>query len=169
MDRTLTYPIVVLDFEATALALTSYPIEVGVAILDEPGAQIRTWSSLIKPDLRWDIDAQWDPDAERIHGISRWELREGKSAQHVMTELNGLIPAGATAWCDGGPYDAYWLRTLEQAAGVASSFGLADLGMVLRGDGQVLERYLAASSGQPRPHRAGADAALICWAIAAAI
>ncbi|OJW66434.1 MAG: hypothetical protein BGO57_04135 [Sphingomonadales bacterium 63-6] len=171
-DRTmpLTFPLVVLDFEATALALTSYPIEVGVAVLKKPGAKIRSWSSLIKPDPRWDMAAQWDRDAERLHGINQRMLREGKHPRAVMAELNALIPSGTTVWCDGGLYDAHWLATLTQASSFVASFELGDLGAELRrGDGQVLNRYLAASADQLRPHRAGVDAVLICAALAAAI
>lgn len=166
--RGFAFPLVVLDFEATALALTSYPIEVGVAILKEPGAEIRSWSSLIKPDPRWDISAQWDQDAERLHGISRQMVREGKEPHAVMAQLNALVPSGTTVWCDGGAYDVHWLATLSEASGHAASFELGDLSAELRRDGQVLDRYLAASGGQPRPHRAGADAVLICTAIFAA-
>lgn len=43
-------PLVVIDFEATALTLESYPIEVGIArIEDEDCCPIVSWSSLIAP------------------------------------------------------------------------------------------------------------------------
>jgi hypothetical protein len=163
------FPIVVIDFEATALTSQSYPVEVGVAIIAEPGAQIETWSTLIKPDPNWDIEAQWDPDAERVHGISRWALREGKESRAAMAGLNACIPADATAWCDGGHYDVHWLEILAGAAGVVPTFKLHDLGAALRQDDAVYERYLVLSSKRARPHRAGPDAAEICAALAAAI
>lgn len=68
------FPLVVMDFEASALTLDSYPIEVGVAIATTPSSSIETWSSLIAPAPDWDLASHWDPDAERIHGISRWDL-----------------------------------------------------------------------------------------------
>jgi len=165
----LDYPLAVIDFEATALALTSYPIEVGLGILVKPGEAITIWSSLIMPAADWDVAAQWDPDAERVHGISRWELREGCEPPLVMAELNARIPAGSTVWCDGGAYDQHWLDVLADAAEVTPTFWLADLAAALRGNPILRERYLTASGRTARPHRAGDDAALICAALAAAI
>lgn len=162
------YPIVVLDFEATALSLDSYPIEVGIAILAEAGGEIETWSWLIKPDADWDMSARWDPDAERVHGISRWDLRQGNDPASVMAALNALIPGGQV-WCDGGPYDEAWLMTLARAAKTEPAFSLRDIGPVLRNDERALARYQAISVQHPRPHRAGPDAATICAAIAEAV
>ena len=165
----MKFPIVVLDFEATALTPDSYPIEVGVAILTEPSAQVSTWSALIKPDPAWHIDAQWDYDAERVHGISRWALREGLEPLSVMAELNSLIPPGATVWCDGGHYDVGWLGTLSSASGTMPTFMLGDIGAVLRADDALRIRYLTCLATTPPPHRAGPDAERICRALHAAI
>ena len=81
----------VIDFEATALTLESYPIEVGVARAMTPEGPVSTWSALISPDPSWNVPAQWDPDAERVHGISRWDLRSGTGARDVMTALNAWV------------------------------------------------------------------------------
>ena len=168
MPAPCSYPIVVIDFEATALALDSYPIEVGIAILAEPCGEIETRSWLIKPDADWDISARWDPDAERVHGIRRWDLRQGKNPATVMGALNALIP-GSEVWCDGGSYDEAWLMTLAHAAKTEPAFSLRDIGPVLRQDERALNRYQAISVQHPRPHRAGPDAAAICAALAAAM
>lgn len=163
------FPLVVIDFEASALTLDSYPIEVGIAVMSAPDEAIENWSSLIKPDSSWDLDGQWDPDAGKIHGIRRWDLRDGLPTAAVMRELNARIPHGATVWCDGGHYDARWLATLVRAADFLPMFQLADLGVPFGQDAQLYKRYLAALTGQSRPHRAGPDAASICVSIRAAI
>lgn len=165
----LKYPIVVLDFEASALTPESFPIEVGVASAAAPGAPIATWSSLIKPAASWDAEGQWDPDAERLHGIRRWALREGMEPHEAMMELNARIPAGAIVWCDGGHYDARWLEVLADAAGVRPTFQLQCLSAAFGQDGAVRDRYLALSGGQRKPHRAGPDAALVCGALAGSV
>ena len=41
--------IAVLDLEASALGFGSYPIEVGVAVIQNAGHPIRTWSAMIRP------------------------------------------------------------------------------------------------------------------------
>ncbi|MFX9181045.1 hypothetical protein ABTN76_20045, partial [Acinetobacter baumannii] len=62
------------------------------------------------------MDEQWDPDAQKIHKITRPELRDGRDPADAMRELNARIPAGATVWCDGGHYDLQWLSRLADAA-----------------------------------------------------
>lgn len=162
------YPLVVLDFEASALALDSFPIEVGIAMQAQLGDAIVSWSALIKPDPAWQLDTQWDPDAERLHGISRWDLRQGLSPYAAVAALNSRIPPGVTVWCDGGHYDLRWMERLVEAAGIAPTFTLRDLSEVWAGHGATAERYRTAFVKQHRPHRAGPDAVAICAAIVAA-
>jgi hypothetical protein len=54
-------PLAIIDFEASALTLKSYPIEVGVAIATSFSTPIVNWSSLIVPAPNWDLASQWDP------------------------------------------------------------------------------------------------------------
>lgn len=162
------FPLVVIDFEASALTLDSYPIEVGIAIMSVPDGQIESWSSLIRPDPRWDLDGQWDPDAAKIHGIRRWDLREGLPAAAVLQKLNARIPYGVAVWCDGGHYDKHWLNALATTASISPSFRLADLESALH-DARLRVRYLGQVSGKIRPHRAEKDAVQIIEAIAGAI
>ena len=159
------FPLVVMDFEASALTLDSYPIEVGVAIATTPSSSIETWSSLIASAPDWDHTSHWDPDAERIHGISRWDLRQGKTAREVMLVLIGLVGTNTQVWCDGGHYDAHWLQTLAQAAGFQRHFELCDIGAAIRIDRLAFGRYLEALNKSVAPHRAGPDAERICSAL----
>jgi len=163
----LVFPLVVIDFEATALSLTSYPIEVGVAKMADADAGIDTWSTLIQPAPDWDMDREWDRDAQRIHGIHQWDLRSGKPAAEAMTMLNTFAGSGAV-WCDGRHYDVHWLRRLTDAAGIEPSFKLADVGALL-GDLEQRERYIGLLKATPAPHRAGPDAARICAALQASL
>lgn len=163
------YPLVVIDFEATALTLESYPIEVGIARVEDEDCPIVSWSVLIAPAPTWDLQSQWDPDAQRVHGITPWQLREGADPAHVMHELNRRARDAGAVWSDGGYYDAYWLRTLAAAAGVEPEFRLGDIS-------KLLIQYPAANiafdhalqSSKP-PHRAGADAHRLCAALAGAL
>ena len=161
----ITFPIVVLDFEASALTMESFQIEVGLAIARSPTHPIETWSSLIQPAGHWDFAAQWDPDAERLHGISRRQLRDGMPCVAVMAKVNALVPANITVWCDGGSYDAQWLAELEAAAGQSADFTLADLGAVIRASGPAHARFLEIMRRTKPPHRAGPDAARLCAAL----
>lgn len=154
----LSWPLIVVDFEATALSTDGYPIEVGMAIAISANSPIETWSTLIKPDPCWLIDDQWDPDAERVHKISRWSLRHGLPPAEALRELNSRVPSGAAVWCDGGYYDAAWLATLAQAADCKPAFELRDLIQAISTDFQLQRRFREVRSSDAKPHRAGPDA-----------
>jgi hypothetical protein len=99
-----------LDFEASSLAKTSYPIE--IAWVFENGA---AESHLIRPADGW---TDWDPKAEAIHHIPRATLlRDGRPhdevAQRMVAVLTGHdLLASAPSW------DGKWLSYLLRAAGL---------------------------------------------------
>ena len=99
-----------LDFEASSLAKDSYPIE--VAWVFEDGA---SESHLIRPAPAW---TDWDPGAERLHGLSRDRLQaQGEPhdavARRVLEALAGHAPcASAPSW------DGKWLSVLLRGAGL---------------------------------------------------
>lgn len=159
------WPLIVIDFEASALATDAYPIEVGIAIADTPTSDPVVWSTLVSPAPSWKIDQQWDPDAERIHGITRWELRDGLTARKAMDELNQRIPNGVKVWCDGGHYDKAWLEALSQAADLAPSFELRDLSTDWRCAAQLRECFMQLLASTRAPHRADQDAARVLKAL----
>lgn len=163
------FPLLVIDFEATALTLESYPIEVGLARVEGEGCPIISWSSLIEPAPTWDLKSQWDPDAQRAHGITPWQLRQGADPAHLMRELNRRASDGGTVWCDGGHYDAYWLRTLAAAASVEPEFTLGDIGELLSQFPVAQEAFRRALQRSRPPHRAGPDAHRLCSALAEAL
>jgi len=102
--------LVFLDFEASGLGRQSFPIEVGWVFEDG-----REEGHLIRPAPGWE---EWDPDAERVHGIPRDRLeREGTPhdavARRMVEVLTGHdLLASAPSW-DGG-----WLSRLLRAAGL---------------------------------------------------
>jgi hypothetical protein len=168
-DRHLQFPIAVIDFEATALTLSSYPIEVGLAIARSPESALEEWSSLILPDADWDIDAEWDRDAEKLHGISRRDLRNGITPCEAMLTLNQLTAGNAVLWCDGGYYDVHWLAVLSAASGKRPAFVLGDVAAFLRDRPAEAERYRQSLAHGPTPHRAGPDAMRICKGLKAVL
>jgi hypothetical protein len=120
-----------------------------------------TWSALIAPAPTWDTDANWDPDAQKIQGISRWQTRQGASPQQVMQTLNVRCKGVGVVWCDGGHYAACWLRTLAEAAGVEPAFSLADISTLFKPVSAQHQRYVGDLNVTKAPHRAGPDAARI--------
>ncbi|MDY0957258.1 transcriptional regulator [Sphingomonas sp. CFBP8993] len=116
---------VFLDFEASSLDDRSYPIEVAWVFEDE-----RSESHLIAPAPDW---TDWNPDAERIHGIAREILvREGVAhdvvAARMVEQLTGhSLFASAPSW------DGKWLSALLRAAGLPRhTLRLKDTDIALR-------------------------------------
>ena len=112
----------------------SYPIEVAWSDAD---GRIESW--LIDPS-RIPAWTDWDDRVEEeLHGLSRAALRLlGRSPSWIAQRLNETC-AGQALYCDGGPFDGYWLYRLFQAAGVRPAFALEDAG-------DLFERHLAPQS-----------------------
>jgi hypothetical protein len=162
----LPWPLIVLDFEASALGMRSFPIEVGLAIWPSLRSKINVWSTLIKPTEGWLAKGVWKAEAEAIHGLSSADLADGMHPAEVMAKLNELV-SGTPCWCDGGSQEDYWLGTLGYAAGALPTFKLRDwdaLGGALSKDGY--RRMVEWMEHHPAPHRAGADAERLMRAIA---
>ena len=124
------------DFEASSLRHNSYPIEVAWSDAD---GRIESW--LIDPS-RIPAWTDWDDRVEEeLHGLSRDALRLlGRSPSWVAQRLNETC-AGQALYCDGGPFDGYWLYRLFQAAGVRPAFALEDAR-------DLVERHLAPVCGE---------------------
>lgn len=160
-------PLAIIDFEASSLEHDSYPIEVGMAVLDAVGT-INTWSTLIRPTTTWELSGHWSHRSQRIHGIAREELGAGLSPRQVMQELNERLALIPRVCCDGGDYDRMWLHSLSRAAGIDPEFELADLDALLAEcaiDPAAVGDHLHQSA---IPHRAGPDAERLLQAVQAA-
>lgn len=164
----------VIDFEASSLNPTSYPIEIGWTNGDE------VHSMLIKPVDGW---TDWSDYAEtQIHHISRLQLeQEGVSPAEALQAINDNFGVGIL-WCDGGYYDAHWLQRLEDAAGFKATFRLGNIQNMLESyHGVTNDRFTASKAmvlmqdkfkggdAKQQYHRAGYDAALIKRALYSAI
>lgn len=164
----LPWPLVALDFEASSLDQDSYPIEVGLALWPAPDEPVLGWSALIRPAGDWTRRGHWSPASAKVHGIRGDELlAHGHEPARVAAALNAALGPGGVAWCDGGPYDAHWARTLFQAGGVEPVFVLDDwhrlaamLGPEARG------RAFTRLRRAPARHRARADAEHLLLALA---
>lgn len=127
----LPWPLTVLDFEASALSAASYPIEIGVCVWRHHDEPIAGWSTLIRPTEAWRDRGEWSEASAAVHRIPREALEAGASPAEAMAMLNTILATtGGLAWCDGGPYDLFWLRRLEAVAGVKAGFRLGDLDML---------------------------------------
>lgn len=99
-----------LDFEASSLADESYPIEVGWAWEDG-----RTETHLIRPAPDW---TDWDPAAERIHGISR-DMLSTEGEPHDVVAHRVLEALGEDqAFASAPSWDGKWLSVLLRSAGL---------------------------------------------------
>ncbi|MFG1243882.1 hypothetical protein V5F31_16020 [Xanthobacter sp. V7C-4] len=165
----LSWPVRTIDFEASSLEDGSYPIEVGVAVWPREDDPITVWSTLIRPTDDWRRFGHWSLASRKVHGIAMSELAGGAQPAEVAKALNETLGDGFV-WCDGGAYDAHWLRTLFGAAGIRPSFILGNWAGLLRTlPERCRQRAMAAVEEAPPRHRAGADAEQLLRALAAGI
>jgi hypothetical protein len=98
-----------LDFEASSLSKTSYPIEVGWVDATGEGESL-----LIRPPVDW---TDWDDSAEAIHGITRAVLLEqGIEVGEVCRRLIALWEQGPV-YASAPSWDGAWLSRLLRAGG----------------------------------------------------
>jgi hypothetical protein len=98
-----------IDFEASGLGISTYPIEVGWSM---PDGTVRSF--LIRPLPSWNY---WDERAQEVHGISREELlADGTSAAEICAMLCCDLE-GREVYADGGLFDREWLGQLLEAGG----------------------------------------------------
>lgn len=117
--------IVFLDFEASSLGKTSYPIE--VAWVFEDG---RSESRLIRPAPHW---TDWDEEAEAIHGIARATLISDGVPHDAVAERMIDVLTGHALHASAPSWDGKWLSTLLRAARLPRhSLRLKDTGAARR-------------------------------------
>jgi hypothetical protein len=133
-----------LDFEASSLADASYPIE--VAWVFEDGQEE---SHLIRPAAGW---SDWDPRAERIHGISRDTLQaRGEPSEEVARRLVDAL-SGHRLFASAPSWDGKWLSVLLRSAGFPRhALRLQDT-EVAQVEG--IAEVLGDASGEPLPQAA---------------
>ena len=71
----------IIDLEASGFGRGSYPIEVGLCLGDSS-----SHCFLVRPEEDWQ---HWDPEAEKVHGISRARRLCAASATCIQQQGNG--------------------------------------------------------------------------------
>lgn len=152
--------IATLDLEASALGEGSYPIEVGVALIQDATQPVRTWSTMIRPTPAWLSDGFWSPASARVHGLSLETIKqEGHAVEDVCDWLNGLLKPTVIVATDAPRYDQDWLDTLFRAAGREQLFTLYDFEVLTGALSDDQYRHLGYLLDRAAiPHRAGPDA-----------
>ena len=146
-----------LDFEASGLGEGSWPIELGLAWIEQ--GKTRAASRLIRPHADWDEDA-WSAESAEVHRIPRPALDRAWPAERVAAWAAERM-AGQVVVADAPEFDGLWLRTLFAIApGLAAPPRLADFdAMVATHFGEAgVRRVYGALDEVPNPHRAGPDA-----------
>ena len=100
----LQYVPPILDFEASSLSDTSYPISAGL----RAGNCLKYW--IIKPRVDW-ID--WALDSQAIHGLKRSDLEDyGIDTTQVYDEMRGLLVGIDVIYSDNPHWEQRWLACL---------------------------------------------------------
>jgi len=121
------------------------PIEIGWAFIDTSTGEIQSESHLVKPFLHWDMQPVWDPDAEKLHGISLEQLHaQGRPPFEVARRMNEVL-ADRELFSDAPADDECWLRIIFDEAGLDPAF------TIRRTDADVLTSQLQRSSGGTAP------------------
>jgi hypothetical protein len=148
----------VIDFEASCLPSfgRSFPLEVGLSRVGT--GETASW--LIKPIDAW-LDWDWDPAAERIHGITLADaLERGRPPLDVLRELAAMARSSRVV-SDSG-LDALWLGVLADGArrGVPFEVHGADpvLEALAANRAAIDDAAALAGARFPHLHRAGPDA-----------
>ncbi|SHF66691.1 DNA polymerase III, epsilon subunit [Loktanella atrilutea] len=155
--------LVFIDFEASGLGPGTWPIEVGLAWIENGG--VRTWSSLIRPEPTWDPDV-WSPQAAQIHQIDRTVLEAAPNASRVADELLDRIE-GKHIVSDSG-HDRFWAeQLLETIDLIPPRFMMIEtvIAAACNGNSDIIKHVNAHLRTAPRPHRAGPDAARLADAV----
>jgi hypothetical protein len=146
----------VLDIEASGFGRHSYPIEVGYVL---PNGE--AFCTLIRPEPEW---THWDPEAERLHHISReLVIARGRPAVEVARLLNSRL-VGQTIYSDGWANDYSWLGILFDVADMTPGFRIENLRALLA-EGEAarwhaVKQQVSQELGVQR-HRASTDARVL--------
>jgi len=167
-------------YDCEASALEGVPIEIGWAWVDDAKRSLISESHLVLPPPEWSIESLWDPDAQKLHGITLSGLRaQGRPVGDIARRMNQAL-AGRELFSDD-PHDRAWLRLVFEAAGLEPTFTIRETDARLFISRLAADRCIdadayarareSATQREPRRHRAEADArhlATLWWIIAAA-
>lgn len=153
------------DFEASSLSSVSWPIEVGISWLEN--GKVVAHSRLIKPRPEWPKE-DWNQESADVHGIPKSELEAAEPADEVsqwfLETLGNRVPVS-----DAPEFDQRWMDRLLGVPGpIIDDFDRLLWAAFSKQDGKVAPGRLhhAYKNLQSRKtvHRAGDDAANLCYA-----
>ena len=136
-------------YDCEASCIGGLPIEIGWAFIDTSTGEIQSESHLVKPPLHWDMQPVWDPDAEKLHGISLEQLHaQGRPPFEVARRMNEVL-AGRELFSDAPADDERWLRIIFDEAGFDphSRYG----GLTLTCSSRSLQRSSGGTAPAMRP------------------
>ena len=144
------------DFEASSLSQASWPIEVGVAWIEEGRA--RSWSSLIRPAVEWPAE-DWSIASEAVHGIKRSELERAPAAEDVAAEFLQRC-RGKILISDMPEFESRWAARLVETVGGPAEMRFQHFDTVAWHffDGLALDTVYERLERTKTWHRAGSDA-----------
>lgn len=146
-----------IDFEASSLSRESWPIEIGMAWIEGPGVQL--WSTLIRPDVSWDLD-DWSLRSAEVHNIPYDELMAAPRAADVAREVRARLQ-GKTPVSDNTEFEQRWMNKLLGLVDTPSPEFL-DYDLIAHsachGFPEALDRVYERLERTKTPHRAGKDA-----------
>lgn len=155
-----------LDFEASSLEADSWPIEVGVARINN--GHVHHASHLIRPHPSWNPEA-WSLASQAVHGITRAQLQEHGTAAPDAAAWTLDTMAGMLVVSDNPGFETMWLKRLmssqKHTTHPIPTVHDYDAALASVLDARGLDGAYAFLGRTPRPHRAGPDAALMAQAV----
>jgi len=138
----------IIDFEASSLSDTSYPISAGLVFKG------RVYHWIIKPEPDW-ID--WSLESQAIHGMSRSFVESnGLPAPQVHAEILKLLGDEPAVYSDNPLWEKLWFSRLGKAP-----FQFLDIVTLLDESYKLIfssERKSTMANQKLTPHRADHDA-----------
>lgn len=112
-------------YDCEASCSRGLPIEIGWAFADPATGEIHSEAHLVKPPPNWDLGPVWDPDAEKLHKISREELyTRGRTPIEIADRMNNTL-RGRELYSDHPLDDERWWFEIWKASG-APAFTIGD-------------------------------------------
>jgi hypothetical protein len=109
-------------YDCEASCIGDSPTEIGWAFVNMSTGEVQSESHLVKPPPCWDMQPVWDPDAEKLHGISLGQLRAyGRPHFETARRMNQIL-AGRKLFSDAPADDERWLRMVFDEAGLEPTF-----------------------------------------------
>jgi hypothetical protein len=101
------------------------PIEIGWAFAEPTTGEIHSERHLVKPPPNWNLGPVWDPDAEKLHKITREELYAHDRAPVEIADRMNRTLRGQELYSDHPLDDKHWWFEIWKASG-APAFTLGD-------------------------------------------